>query len=274
MNEISGKYFLKGKNLIPAEQFEPEFLTQGINVYEVIRFIHKVPLFLSEHYERLIKSTHFNKLCADISAALLREKLLNLITANNQEYGNIKIVLHAQGNGVCEQIIYQVPHHYPGDREYSDGVRILRPEEGRPHPNNKNWRPVFREKIKKLKTNHNVYEILLINQEGFVTEGSQSNFFAIRGDEIITAPASSVLIGITRQKVIALCKKNKLNFSEAFFRLSDLEKMDACFLSGTSPKVLPISMVNKQVFNPRNPLVMKLMQDYDKLIEENIAENS
>jgi branched-chain amino acid aminotransferase len=273
VNEIIGKYFFKGNVLFPVDQFEPEFLSQGINVYEVIRFIRGVPLFFEEHYTRLINSTHFNKLCSDITHDLLKEKLLNLITANKQVFGNLKVVLHSSGTEKCELIVYQVPHYYPGDAEYSDGVRVLSLKEERPDPNIKNWRPDFREKIKRLKTSHNVYEILLTNQDGFITEGSQSNFFAIRGDEIITAPASSVLIGITRQKVIALCKKNKLTFSEEFFSLSDLEKMEACFLSGTSPKVLPISQVDSHNFNPRNPLVIRLMRDYDNLIEKYIEEN-
>ena len=79
-----------------------------------------------------------------------------------------------------------------------------------------------------------------------------------------------ILEGITRQKV--LCCLNELGFKvmeQAVFK-DEIGYFDAAFLTGTSPKVLPIKSIGKQVFNVQNTAVHRLMDSYNQMIQNYI----
>ena len=78
-------------------------------------------------------------------------------------------------------------------------------------------------------------------------------------------------MGITRQKVIECIEKLSFNLIEKAISLEELKSFDAAFVTGTSPKILPISEIGKQQFDVRNEMVSKLMVEYDRLIDKYIA---
>ena len=82
-----------------------------------------------------------------------------------------------------------------------------------------------------------VYEVLLVNRESKVTEGSRSNLFFIREGVVRTAPDSEVLPGITRQKVLELISEEGFRLDIRSLALEELPSAEAAFLTGTSPKV-------------------------------------
>jgi branched-chain amino acid aminotransferase len=48
---------------------------------------------------------------------------------------------------------------------------------------------------------------------------------------------------------------------------SDLVDFDAAFITGTSPKILPIRQIDEFIFNPDNKIVRQMMESYDELID-------
>ncbi len=165
---------------------------------------------------------------------------------------------------------YFIPHAYPSPRHYRKGVRTITLAEDRPQPEIKNWRPGFRQRIKNLKALRDVYEVILINENGFVTEGSQSNVFMVRGGTLVTAPSHEVLPGITRKYVLEICRGQGIPVEERLFNLEEMAGADAVFLTGTSPKVLPVSGIDHLRFSPGNSLVRTIAAHYDELIEDYI----
>jgi len=65
----------------------------------------------------------------------------------------------------------------------------------------------------------------------------------IKGDEIITAPVEGVLPGITRSEIIKACEELGLRVREENIHCEHIKNLDGLFISGTSPKVLPINEV-------------------------------
>jgi branched-chain amino acid aminotransferase len=123
------------------------------------------------------------------------------------------------------------------------------------------------QKIKK----RNVFEAILLDDNGFITEGSRSNIFMIKDDLVFTAPLHNVLPGITRSKILEICSQQNYPVKEINLRPEDLVKMEAVFLTGTSPNVLPVKQINSVCFNSAaNPLLIKIMKQYDAMIADYI----
>ena len=103
-----------------------------------------------------------------------------------------------------------------------------------------------------------------------ITEGSRSNVFFVKDDVFYTAPAFQILVGITRQKVVDCL--NGLNYPliEQAVKASEMNQFDAVFLTGTSPKVLPVKSIGDLIFDARLSSVKKLIEHYDKLITQYI----
>jgi len=114
----------------------------------------------------------------------------------------------------------------------------------------------------------NVFEVLLVDHEGNITEGSRSNVFFITKNNLITSPDEKVLQGITRKKIIQLCGNNNIPVIKKDIPLGEIVKLEGAFLTGSSPKVLPICAIDKIRFDPCNTLIKNIIGYYDKAIAE------
>ena len=115
-----------------------------------------------------------------------------------------------------------------------------------------------------------LYEVLLVDNDHNVTEGSKSNTFFVKGNTIVTAMAQDVLCGITRLQIVSLIHSLRIPLEERKIHLSELSDFDAAFISGTSPKVLPIRSVESIEYKVDNPIVQKLSEAYNKSISNYI----
>lgn len=86
----------------------------------------------------------------------------------------------------------------------------------------------------------------------------------------MTSPTKAVLPGVTRQKIIQAAENLNIPFKEVEYSYSDVEKLDAMFISGTSPQVLPISCVGDIKLDVNNQIVRKLMLGYNELVKNNL----
>ena len=274
MKEIQGRNFLINNFLRASSRFNPLFLEKGRNLYEVVRVIRGRVLFLEDHFARVKNSAEMLKLKVWYDEKTLRENLKMLIHANKLQFGNIKFVFHFEKeNNGNYFFAYQVPYNYPTQEEYNFGINLLTHQYQRPQPNVKNWMPDFKNSIADLKEKNEVYEILLVNDEGLITEGSQTNFFMIRGSTIITPPKNLILPGVTRKYVFRICKENNIEVKEEAFKISDLFKTQTAFITGTSPKILPVSEIDGKKFLVKNHILQKLISGYDTIIDDYISKS-
>jgi branched-chain amino acid aminotransferase len=80
-----------------------------------------------------------------------------------------------------------------------------------------------------------------------------------------------VLGGVTRRKAIDIINASGLNLIEKAWKYTEIqEKADALFLTGTSPKIIPVAKCDGIEFNTENAVVRGIMNGYDQMIKKYI----
>ncbi|WP_319480115.1 aminotransferase class IV [uncultured Draconibacterium sp.] len=256
------KYFVFNDRLLPVSTFVPAENEGGI--YEVLRVVNGVPLFLDEHLLRMQSSAELAGKEVRYTCAQLEAFLNQLIVRNEVDEGNILISCKTNLKA------FFIAHNYPSAEQYRFGIRCGLLHAERMNPNAKVFQTEVRKQATRQMETSGFYEVLLVDHEERITEGSRSNVFFIKGNEIITPPGKQVLLGITRQKTIACANRLKLKVVEAEIQLGRLTGFDAAFITGTSPKLLPVNEVDGHCFDVDNKVLRSLMIEYDKIIQEDI----
>lgn len=233
--------------------------------YEVIRVIGGKYLFLNDHLERLRVSCGDN-ISNYPGKSTLSSQLQTLIHSSSTKDGNVKIMVYDEARQ-CNVLCFFTSHFYPTTEDYKKGVAVKTFRFERPDPNIKQWNNTFRNRVNKFIRDENIYEAILLNEQGKLTEGSRSNLFFIdKNERVITSPSSQVLPGITRKYVIQICAELHISIEERAIDLQEVTSMKACFISGTSPKVLPVQKLDAISFNAGNQLVGKILQSFNQLL--------
>ncbi|ENK0555942.1 aminotransferase class IV [Clostridium sporogenes] len=269
--ECFNEFFIENEKIKERGSFEESFLKEGKSLYEVIRIIDGAPLFLKSHLERFYNSAKLEGLNLWLAEEEIKENINRLIEINKVSIGNIKLVFNFNKGKNNNFLCYFLKHNYPEDIEYKKGVKTILYHGERENPNakviNMDFRKIVGEKIKEEKA----YEAILVDRNGYITEGSKSNIFMIKDGKVITAPIEKVLPGITRQNIMDVCKNLNLKVEEEKVHYKDIDKLEGLFVSGTSPKVLPIKSVDEIEFkSSENKLILSIMEGYNKAIEEDV----
>ena len=87
-------------------------------------------------------------------------------------------------------------------------------------------------------------EAIFVRDE-FVTEGTHTNFCAIKNGKLFTHPLSNLILpGVTRQVVLKICQELNIPVKEIPIKKSDLKSFDELLLVGTTVEITPIIQVN------------------------------
>lgn len=242
----------------------------GVEVYEVLRLMEGIPLFWEAHFDR------FRSSLMALDVVVPREPLFwadikLLSTATGVRNCNVRFSVQIQNGAVDTRRVQFLEAVYPDEKAYAEGVVVGTLEAERPNPNLKINNPDLRDDANVLMAKNNWYEVLLIDRYKKITEGSRSNVFFVKGDRIYTPPASLVLSGITRKKVVAMAESLSLKCYERDIMLFQLEHMDAMCLTGTSPKILPVKSCAGVNFDVTNSIVQYLIKAYDNEIKTYLA---
>jgi branched-chain amino acid aminotransferase len=250
---------------IPAAESDYVPDTAAGMYYEVMRLIDGKLLFADDHLERLRSS------CKQAAAACpdhqtLLEHLHLLLQHASFRNGNIKLVLFERLEKIHIACFF-IPHFYPSDQDYVSGVRTKTYAFERPDPTIKRWNEDFRHNVSQFIREEKIYEAILLNGQGALTEGSRSNLFFIDAKaRIFTAPGDMILPGITRKYVLQICREHQFEVIEQTVTLEAAAMMESCFISGTSPKVLPVSQLNDLKFSTGSRVIRTIMKAFDQLI--------
>ncbi len=112
-------------------------------------------------------------------------------------------------------------------------------------------------------------ETIMLDTEGYVSEGSGENIFILRDGRLKTTPLTSVLNGITRDTVFALASKLGYEITETRFTRDELYTADEAFFTGTAAEVTPIRMVDDRVVGEGRPgpVTMAIQDAYFKAVK-------
>jgi len=285
MDRCIKTYFLAGDEIKKSEEFDNYNSILGKSLYEVIRISDGVPIFLTEHLRRLENSAKIMKYSLKVTSDEIIDGIIKLISENKACNENLKLVINynplgeecndsnkdINSDGYNEMFLaYFIPHDYPLMQQYEEGVDTITYHGERLNPNAKVINNAFRENVNLQIKNKNVYEAILVDNDGFITEGSRSNIFMVKGSTVVTSNVVNVLPGITREFIIKTCKKLNIKFEEKNVHESDIESYTGLFISGTSPSVLPIKSVDGFSFNSsKNPIINSIMKQFDDELKEN-----
>jgi branched-chain amino acid aminotransferase len=268
MKECLGQQFICNGELTPVGSFDNSFLTGPDYVYEVFRVIEGVALFLDDHLQRFSQTCTLAGNTCKIDSNDLCRWVYRLISANQLTIGNIKMVMKNAPGKPVDLCIYITEHQYPSDEDFDKGVDVLLFRGMRYNPNAKIMDVSLRNANNLVKSQKNVYETLLVDADGCITEGSRSNVFFVRHGKVITPPLEDVLPGITRKHVMKVCRELSLEVTEEKVLARSLVIMEGLFISGTSRKVLPVKKVDGLDFDPRHPLILQIRDAFDQKIKE------
>jgi len=271
--ECFQSFFIHNNITKPCNEFCDDFYSTGTSVYEVIRIEKGVALFVEDHLERLFNSAAILNLKINESEDKIKSTIRDLVKINNSLVGKIKLMVHfnPENNKQQDFLLYFNPHYFPTDEEYKSGVRTGLCNAIRTNPNAKMHNTEARLKANHIIAEKKLFEVILMDNNGFITEGSRSNLLFISGNSVLSAPETDILQGIARKNVKRICNKNNIEFIERKIQLNDMNRMDAMFLTGTSLKILPIAVFEELVFSTNNELLRRLMRLYDQAISEYIS---
>ena len=116
-------------------------------------------------------------------------------------------------------------------------------------------------------------EALMLDVHGFVNTTNACNFFIVRKGQVWTSTGDYCMNGITRQKVIDLCRANDIPVFERNFSLVDTYSADEAFLTGTFGAQTPVGTIDgRQIGTGQmGPMTERLRALYKELIEKESA---
>ncbi len=103
--------------------------------------------------------------------------------------------------------------------------------------------------------------VLFLDRAGFVREGTSHSFFAVFDGVLVTAPAQTVLRGVTRAAVMEIARQLRIDVVERDFTIEDLGAAEEAFLTATTVQVWPVERVNDHVFSAAPGVVGAALRD-------------
>lgn len=241
-------------------------------VYEVLRIVSGIPLFFTEHYARMNKSCQTMGSSIPLTEEELLVQIVRLSKVNQTETGNIKIEI-AAGKPASGWMLCFIPHSYPTLQMYQAGIDVGFLHAERMNPSLKIEQPAIRERANQLIIDTGVYEVLLINHQNEITEGSRSNVFIIANGKLVTPPLKQVLRGITLGKVLEIAQTEKIEVEFRNVATHELNAINSMFITGTSPKILPVVKAGDMHFDIKHPILQTISVRYNEMIQYDLEKS-
>lgn len=233
-------------------------LVRGFGVFDYLRTYNRRPFHLQEHLERLKFSAEQLNLTLHCSFEELVEIVDRLISMSTHEELSIKILI--TGGVSSDQImpekssliVFAYKLKTPPGHFYSEGITAVTTSLIRTLPMSKstNYIPA----ILALQAGKSIeaQEALYLNQKGEILEGTTSNFFAIKGNKLMTPHSEELLLGITRAIVLELAKKD-FEILEIPLSYESVGNFDECFVTSSSREIIPLVKINHQIIKTGKP---------------------
>jgi len=114
----------------------------------------------------------------------------------------------------------------------------------------------------------NADEAILLDKNGFISEGSGENLFIIKDSKLLTPKTDFCLNGITRQSVIQIARDLGIEVEEKNLIFDELVDADEAFFSGTAVEITPITKVDNLIIGSGTigPISQRLQSKYSEIV--------
>jgi branched-chain amino acid aminotransferase len=276
---------LNGK-LVPKEKAVLSVFDHGVlygdGVFEGLRAYHGRVFRLRQHMERLYDSAKAILLAPPISAEQMGREILHTLAANKLSDGYIRPVI-TRGVGDlglnpanCPKASYFIITDkiklYP-DEFYKKGLPLVTV------PTRRNVAEALSPKIKSLNYLNNILakieanqrgalEAIMLTQDGYVAECTADNLFILRKGRLLTPPTwQGALEGITREAVLELAAKLRIQAAEEPMTRYDVYTADEAFMTGTAAEIVPVISLDARPIGAGKPgpVTLKLISAFKAL---------
>lgn len=260
----------------------------GDGAFETLRVYKKHVFKFEEHIQRLYGS--LKQIYMELSVApqtIL--KAIKLLLQHNQLVDAYVRITITRGEGpigtdisLCPQhtvlVVAEMAHTYPANW-YSQGVSVII-SRYRKIPDIcipasiKSCNYLSQVMARKEASDRKAQEGILLNLEGYVTEGISSNIFIVTRKKLLTpALSAGILDGITRRTVMELAEYRNIDVEERHIFPQEILAADECFLTNTSMEIMPVTFCDGTRIGKGQPgkMTRLLMKDYGKLVEQGVA---
>jgi branched-chain amino acid aminotransferase len=194
-----------------------------------------------------------------------REVLAELLLPLDAPEARVRLVLDTtveQGN---IYILLQPMQPLPPEI-YSQGVHVEISKSSREKPSLKQTAFISESAFDRKRVGGELYEILLTSK-GRILEGMTSNFFYVRDGALCTA-GRGVLIGVTRQTVLALAKQEGIKICLKAIALNELSFIEEAFITSSSRGIVPVVQIDAEPVadGKVGAMTKKLMDLYEQQI--------
>jgi len=247
-------------------------LHYGLAVFEGIRCYeteHGPAIFrLKEHVKRLFSSAHIFLIEIPFSEREIEEAIINTIRINNMKECYIRPLVyigfgsmgvHPKDNPIKVAIAVWSWGAYLGEEGIKHGINIKVSSYVRTNVNAQMTRAkvcgyyVNSQLAKKEALSCGYDEALLLDTEGYVSEGSGENIFIVRNGVLKTTPLTTILQGITRDSIKQIAQKEGILVIEERFTRDEVYIADEAFFTGTAAEVTPIRQVDGRIIGSGKP---------------------
>lgn len=264
--------------------FDHGFL-YGDGIFEGIRIYNGNIFKCKEHLDRLYDSAKSIDLVIPLAYDELLEATAETIRRNDMRDGYIRIVVSRGAGNLgldprrCPKptvliIVEQLAIY--SEEAYLNGLKAVSVAQRRKIPD------ALNPKIKSLNYLNNILvkiqsnfagadEAIMMNAQGYVTEGSGDNIFIVKNGVVTTPPCYlGALEGITRQAIIDLCDKLGIKLKEEPFSMHDVYIADEVFFTGTAAEVIAAREIDGRMIGKgqAGPITLQLLEEFRKIVDQ------
>ena len=277
---VDGKIVPKSEAVVSV--YDSGFML-GDGIWEGLRLYNGKWAFLNEHIERLFEAS----LAIDLDIGKSREEVIQALE-DTRNANNISSDAHARL--MVTRGVKKRPFQHPSLSQSGPTFVIIieHSKPKLPRPINLATVPHMRglpmTQDPKLNSHSKLNciiaciaaekagadEALMLDINGFVNTTNACNFFIVRKGAVWTSTGDYCMNGITRQKVIDICKSNGIEIHERNFSLVDTYGADEAFLTGTFGAQTPVGMIDGRAIGngELGPVATKIRSLYKNLVEE------
>ncbi len=259
----------------------------GDGVWEGLR-VHKGQIaFLDEHMDRVYEGAKALDMDVGLDADELRAGLHQTLAANKMtEDVHIRLMITRGMKATPYQdprvtvgnatIVIIPEYKKPADDARTKGLNLFTVHVRRGYPDVQDAKLNSHSKLNCIMaciqaTKAGADEALMLDPHGFVATCNSTHFFIVRKGEVWTSTGDFCLGGITRGKVIELCRANDIPILEKNFTLSEVYSAGEAFVTGSFAGLVPVREIDGRMIGQgvRGPMTERLQDDYLELIDLN-----
>lgn len=228
-----------------------EGLQYGYGVFETIRFQNAQAQSLPLHYNRMTESAQALDIAQELAYSDFHEKCHMAIKQSGLETGALRCQLSKNGSDSImdfqvRPIQYTIEHYKRG---YRLGVSEVYKNSQSQLTRHKSVNYLENLLALRVGRQQGFDEVLIRNDQGFITEGTHTNIFGVKGRVLYTPDASCGLLeGTMRRQVIMACENAGLEVRETKMYVETLISMEEIFLTNALVGIMPVSAFESEAY--------------------------